>query len=54
MYFTVSTKFCNAPPPPTLWAQKPPLWAHVPKTTFAPIVYSPVKNVLDAMHILYL
>jgi hypothetical protein len=28
-----------APPPPTVWALKPPSWAHVHKTTYAPMIY---------------
>jgi hypothetical protein len=38
--------YSPAPPPPTEWALKPPLWAFVHKTTYD--LYSPVHNVLDA------
>jgi hypothetical protein len=51
----ISNKFCNggsgpsrakkflyapAPPPPSVWALKPPLWALVHKTTYAPRIYT--------------
>jgi hypothetical protein len=29
-----------APPPPTVWALKPPSWALVHKTTYAPMIYT--------------
>jgi hypothetical protein len=35
--------YAPTPPPPTVWALKPSLWALVPKTT-----YTPMHNVLDA------
>jgi hypothetical protein len=30
----------HAPPPPSAWALKPPLWALVHKTTYAPMIYT--------------
>ncbi len=50
----ISNKFCNgvpeqgeqkflyapAPPPPSVWALKPPSWALVHKTTYAPMTYT--------------
>jgi hypothetical protein len=36
-------KFLYAPacsPPPTVWALKPPSWALVQKTTYAPVIYT--------------
>jgi hypothetical protein len=49
----ISYKFCNggpsradkflyapAPPPPSVWALKPPSWALVHKTTYAPMIYT--------------
>ncbi len=44
-----SNKFCNggvrpkyapAPPPPSVWALKPPSWALVHKNTYAPMIYT--------------
>ena len=32
--------YAFAPPPPTVWAMKPPLWALVHKTTYAPMIYT--------------
>jgi hypothetical protein len=43
-----------APPPPTVWALKPPSWALVHKTTYAPVLYVPVCNDFDAGSIHYL
>jgi hypothetical protein len=39
--------YAPAPQPPSVWALKPPPWALVDKTTYAPMIYSPVHNVLD-------
>jgi hypothetical protein len=30
--------YAPAPPPPTVWALKPPLWALLHKTTYAPMI----------------
>jgi hypothetical protein len=37
-----ANKFLYAPaaPPPSVWALKPPLWALVHKTTYAPMIYT--------------
>jgi hypothetical protein len=32
--------YAPAPPPPTVWALKPPKWAPVHKTTYAPMIYT--------------
>ena len=32
--------YAPAPPPPSVWALKPPLWALVHKTTYAPMIYT--------------
>ncbi len=32
--------YAPAPPPPTLWALKPTLWAFVNNTTYAPMIYT--------------
>jgi hypothetical protein len=32
--------YAPAPPPPSVWALKPPLWALVHKTTNAPMIYT--------------
>jgi hypothetical protein len=32
--------YAPAPPPPSVWALKPPSWALVHKTTYAPIIYT--------------
>ena len=32
--------YAPAPPPPSVWALKPPLWALVHKTTYAPMNYT--------------
>jgi hypothetical protein len=32
--------YAPAPPPPSVWALKPPSWALVHKTTYAPMIYS--------------
>jgi hypothetical protein len=37
--------YAPAPPPPSVWALKPPSWALVHKTIYD--LYSPVHNVLD-------
>ncbi len=37
-----ANKFLNAPapPPPSLWALKPPSWALVHKTNYAPMIHT--------------
>ncbi len=32
--------YAPAPPPPSVWALKPPSWALVHKTTYAPMIYT--------------
>jgi hypothetical protein len=32
--------YAPAPPPPSVWALKPPLWALVHKTAYAPMIYT--------------
>jgi hypothetical protein len=32
--------YAPAPPPPSVWALKPPLWALVHKITYAPMIYT--------------
>jgi hypothetical protein len=32
--------YAPAPPPPSVWALKPPSWALVHKTTYAPVIYT--------------
>jgi hypothetical protein len=32
--------YAPAPPPPSVWALKPPLWALVHKTTYATMIYT--------------
>jgi hypothetical protein len=32
--------YAPAPPPPSVWALKPPSWAFVHKTTYAPMIYT--------------
>ncbi len=32
--------YAPAPPPPTVWALKPPSWALVHKTTYVPMIYT--------------
>jgi hypothetical protein len=32
--------YAPAPPPPTLWAPKPPSWSLVHKTIYAPMIYT--------------
>jgi hypothetical protein len=32
--------YAPSPPPPTVWALKPPSWALVHKTTYAPMIYT--------------
>jgi hypothetical protein len=32
--------YARAPPPPSVWALKPPSWALVPKTICAPMIYT--------------
>ncbi len=32
--------YAPAPPPPTVWALKPPSWALVHKTTYTPMIYT--------------
>ncbi len=32
--------YATAPPTPSVWALKPPSWALVHKTTYAPIIYT--------------
>jgi hypothetical protein len=34
--------YVPAPPTPSVWALKPPLWALVHKTTYAPMIYTAV------------
>ncbi len=41
--------YSPAPPPPTVWALKPPLWASCAENHLCTYdLYSPVHNVLDA------
>jgi hypothetical protein len=32
--------YAPTPPPPSVWAMKAPLQAHVHKTTYAPMIYT--------------
>jgi hypothetical protein len=32
--------YASAPPPPSVWALKPPTWAFVHKTIYAPMIYA--------------
>ncbi len=34
--------YAPAPPPPKVWALKPPSWALMHKTTYAPMIYTPL------------
>ena len=46
--------YAPAPPPPTVWALKPPSWALVHKTTYAPMIYTALCIMFGYMHIHYL
>ncbi len=66
----ISNKFCNgggsgpssankflyepAPPPPSVWALKPPWWVLVHKTTYAPIIYTALCIMFGCVIIYYL
>ena len=41
--------YAPAPPPPSVWALKPPSWALVHKTTYAPMIYT-VLCIMFWMH----
>jgi hypothetical protein len=40
--------YAPAPPPPTVWALKPPSWALVHKTTYAPMIYTACLSITRA------
>jgi hypothetical protein len=38
----IQSLYAPAPPPPTVWALKPPSWALMLKTTYAPMLHTPL------------
>jgi len=34
---------CSSTPPPSVWTLKPPSWAIVHKTTYAPMIYTALE-----------
>jgi hypothetical protein len=45
--------YAPAPPPPSVWALKPPLWALVHKTTFASMIFTALCICFGCLHIHY-
>jgi hypothetical protein len=42
--------YAPAPPPLTVWALKPPSWALVHKTTYAPMIYTALYSPYTVQH----